>query len=184
MRKILYLTIFILSLSSFKLNNNFNNKYEPFEKLFLDFIMPSSDNVFRGIAFDMSREEVKAIELARNTTALRKSEKVDELIIECNMGSEVLDFVDITYYIDNEGVYALDAETYVITPQKSTYVFNKVKEFYSAKLGKYTLADDGYYDFKGFANDYKYKLSIKQVDFPPTGEEEGSYGMYLLIRQL
>ena len=116
-----------------------------------DLMLPSTSGVFRGISFDMSKDEVLDIETARSTVDIYQDETEDEVIVTTDMGKEILDFGDITYKFDEQGLYGIKVETYAI-------------------------AEDGYYEFtatdKVSGNDYS--IDIKNID-----DVEESFGMYM-----
>ncbi len=157
---------------------------DPFLILYNDLMLPGSGKLFRGVDFDMSRSDIKKIELARTACTETDSEKENQLIITTDMGSETLDFADIKYTFDEKGMYYIEVETYAITSEKSSYVYNKIKDYYSSSLGEGTLAEDGYLEFSSSNKNYKYQVAIKEINLDATETEEATYGMYLLISML
>lgn len=154
---------------------------EPFLEMYNDLMIPGSGLLFRGVDFDMSRTEIRKIEMSRSECSETESEKENQLIITTDLGSETLDFADIKYTFDEKGVYYIEAETYAITKEKADYLFNEVKYFYSSSLGEGVLAEDGYLEFKGSNKRYKYQVAMKEIVLEATETEQASYGMYLLF---
>lgn len=157
---------------------------DPFLILYNDLMLPGSGKLFRGVDFDMSRSEIKKIELARVSCVETDSEKDNQLIITTDMGSETLDFADIKYTFDEKGMYYIEVETYAITKEKSSYVYNKIKDFYTSSLGEGTLAEDDYLEFSSSNKRYKYQVAIKEINLEATETDDATYGMFILISML
>lgn len=174
-----------LKLSKENLNNSKKSTQEiikePFLILYEDLILPGSGGLFRGVGFDMSMKEVKKIEIERAKCSETDTEKDNQLIITTDLGLETLDFADIKYTFDKDGLFYIEAESYSITKEKSDFIFNKVKNFYTSSLGEGKIADDGYLEFFGATKKHKYQVALKKIIL--TEEEEGneSFGMYLLF---
>lgn len=144
--------------------------------LYNDLMMPNADGVFRGVAFDMSREKVYNLETKRSTISIYKDEIDEELVVTTDMGKEVLDFADITYRFDEQGLYGIQVESYATTFEKATEVFDMIIAKYTAEFGAPRIADDGYSEFDAHdpTSDYDYVISVKNID-----DVEESYGMYM-----
>ena len=142
--------------------------------LYEDLMMPEAEGFFRGINFDMTKSEVKDIETARKTVSIFEDEAENEFIITTDMGPETLNFADITYNFDTEGLYAISVESYAISLEAATEVFDMVVEDYTAKYGAPTIAEDGFTEFKGKENGKEFNIAIKNID-----DLEDSFGMYL-----
>ena len=144
--------------------------------LFNDLMMPTSGGVFRGISFDMSKATVLDIETSRSTVDVYQDETDEELIVTTDMGKEILDFGDITYRFDDQGLYGIKVETYAVSLEGATEVFDMIIERYTAEFGEPNIAEDGYYEFT--ATDEKsghdYSIAVKNID-----DIEDSYGMYM-----
>lgn len=154
---------------------------DPFLEMYTDLMIPGSGLLFRGVDFDMSRTEVRKVEMNRSECSETDSEKENQLIITTDLGPETLDFADVKYTFDEKGLYFIEVETYAITEAKSNYLYNKVKDYYTASLGEGDFAEDGYLEFKGSNKNYSYQVAIKKIDLAATETEEASYGMFLLF---
>ena len=130
---------------------------EPFLKMYTDLMIPNSGLLFRGVDFDMSRAEIRKIEIDRATCSETDSEKENQLIITTDLGPELLDFADVKYTFDEKGMYFIEVETYAITKEKASYLYNKVKDYYASSLGESAIAEDGYLEFKGTNKKYNYQ---------------------------
>lgn len=144
--------------------------------LFNDLMMPTAGGMFRGVEFDMSREKVYNLETSRSTISVYKDETDEELVLTTDMGKEVLDFADITYRFDEQGLYGIQVETYSTTFEKSAEVFDMIVEQYTREFGEPTIAEDGYTEFDAYSekSGYDYKISIKNLE-----DYEDSFGMYM-----
>jgi hypothetical protein len=154
---------------------------EPFLKMYTDLVIPNSGLLFRGIDFDMSRTEVRKIEINRAACSETIGKKYNQLIITTDLGPQVLDFADLKYTFDEKGLYFIEVETYAITKEKSSYLYNKIKDYYVASLGESTVAEDGYLEFKGANKKYNYQVAMKEILLEATETEEESYGIFLLF---
>ena len=145
-------------------------------QLYYDLMQPTASGVFRGVHFDMSKDEVYDTESVRSTVDVYKDETDEELIVTTDMGKEILDFGDITYRFDEQGLYSIKVETYAITLEGSTEVCNMIIENYTEKYGAPTWAEDGYNEFTTTdeATGHEYSIAIKNID-----DVEDSYGMYI-----
>lgn len=161
--------------------NNTTVSSEPFLEMYNDLVIPGSGLLFRGVDFDMSRTDIRKIEMDRPECSETPSEKENQLIITTDLGPETLDFADVKYTFDEKGMYYIEVETYVITKAKADYLYNKVKYFYTNSLGEGVLAEDGYLEFLGSSKKYKYQVAMKEIVLEATATEEASYGMYLLF---
>lgn len=141
-----------------------------------DLMLPTSSGVFRGVSFDMSKSKVSDIETARSTVDIYQDETESELIVTTDMGKEILDFADITYKFDEQGLYSIKVETYAVSFEGATEDFNMIIDHYTEKFGEPTIAEDGYYEFSATdevsGNDYS--IAIKNID-----DVEESFGMYM-----
>lgn len=137
----------------------------------------SSGGVFRGASFDMSKSAVKEMETARNTTSVYKDEEDKELVITTDMGADILNFADVTYTFDEQGLYHIGVESYAVSKAGADRVFNKVKSHFTSKLGTPTLADDGFYEFYGKNGKYSYVVAIYNLEY----EDSPGMEMYIYI---
>ncbi|MCB9257472.1 MAG: hypothetical protein H6579_10105 [Chitinophagales bacterium] len=144
--------------------------------LYNDLMMPTAGGMFRGVEFDMSREKVYNLETSRSTISVYKDETDEELVVTTDMGKEVLDFADITYRFDEQGLYGIQVETYATTFEKSEEVFDMIVAYYTEEFGKPSIADDGYTEFEAYSEKtgYDYKISIKNLE-----DYEDSFGLYM-----
>jgi hypothetical protein len=144
--------------------------------LYSDLMLEKVGGVFRGVYFNMSKEDVYAIEAARITGDLPKEETDEELIITTDMGEDVNDFGIITYYFDEMGLYSIGVETFIRIGPEATDVFNMTIEHYSEKYGKPVIADDGYSEFAAIdpSKGLKYSIALIEID-----DVEEGFGMYL-----
>lgn len=144
---------------------------------FNDLMLPKTNGVFRGISFDMSKEEVLEIESLRTTVEIFLNETVDELVVTSDMGREILDFADTTYRFDEQGLYAIKVETYANTSEGALIDFNQIIAYFSAKYGEPIISDaDGYYEFTATdeVSGNEYLIALKNIT-----DVEDSYGMYM-----
>lgn len=144
--------------------------------LYNDLMLPTTGGVFRGISFDMSKASVLDIETSRSTVDVYLDETDDELIVTTDMGKEILDFGDITYRFDEQGLYSIKVETYAVSLEGATKVFDMIVEKYTEEYGEPSIAEDGFYEFTGTdkksGNDFS--IAIKNID-----DVEESFGMYM-----
>lgn len=144
--------------------------------LYNDLMLPSTEGVFRGTHFDMSRDEVYDMETVRSTVDVYKDEIEEELIVTTDMGKEILDFGDITYRFDEQGLYSIKVETYAVSLEGATEVFDMIVEHYTEEYGEPTVAEDGYTEFEATdkSSGLDYSIALKNID-----DVEESYGMYM-----
>lgn len=144
--------------------------------LYNDLMLPTTGGVYRGVHFDMNRDEVYDIETARSTVDVYKDETDEELVITTDMGKEILDFGDITYRFDEQGLYGIKVETYAVSLEGATEVFDMVIDTYTEKFGEPTVAEDGYSEFNATddLSGHDYTIAVKNID-----DVEESYGMYM-----
>lgn len=144
--------------------------------LYNDLMLPTTGGVFRGIHFDMFKDEVYDVETARSTVDVYKDETDEELIITTDMGKEILDFGDVTYRFDEQGLYSIKVETYAVTFEGATKVFDMIIEHYTEEYGAPTIAEDGYSEFDATdkISGHDYTIAVKNID-----DVEESYGMYM-----
>lgn len=141
-----------------------------------DLMLPTTSGVFRGVSFDMSKSKVTNMETSRSTVDIYQDETEDELIVTTDMGKEILDFADITYKFDEQGLYSIKVESYAVTFEGATEDFNMIIEHYTEKFGEPSIAEDGYYEFSATDNvsGNDYSIAIKNID-----DVEESFGMYM-----
>lgn len=144
--------------------------------LYNDLMLPTSGGVFRGVYFDMSRDAVYDLETSRSTVDVYQDEIPEELIVTTDMGKEILDFGDITYRFDEQGLYGIKVETYNITLEGATGVYDMIIETYTEAYGEPTIAEDGFAEFTAVdaETDYEYSIAVKNID-----DVEDSYGLYM-----
>lgn len=135
----------------------------------------SSGGVFRGVSFDMSKSSVLNLETSRSTTSVYKDEVDTELVITTDMGANILNFADVTYTFDEQGLYHIGVESYAVSKSSADRVFDQVKSHFTSKLGTPKLADDGFYEFYGKNGKYNYVVAIYNLDY------EDSPGMEIYI---
>ena len=167
MKKFIPLLLIAIGLFSCNTSTTTNPLYE-------DLMLPKTEGVFRGINFDMSKSEVKDIETSRSTVKIFEDEAEDEFIVTTDMGSETLNFADITYSFDGEGLYGISVESYAISLEAATEVFDMIVADYTTKYGAPTIAEDGFAEFSGEKAGKKFDIAIKNID-----DLEDSFGMYM-----
>ena len=137
----------------------------------------SSGGIFRGASFDMAKSDVLDIENSRNTTSVYKDEEDTELVITTDMGADIMNFADVTYTFDEQGLYHIGVESYAVSKSSADRVFDMVKSYYSNKLGTPTLAEDGFYEFYGKYSGYDYVIAIYNLEY----EDSPGMEMYIYI---
>lgn len=142
--------------------------------LYEDLMLPKTEGIFRGVNFNMSKDEVKKIETARETVTVFEDESGDKFIVTSDMGPETLNFADITYNFDDQGLYGISVETYAKTIEEGTAVFDLIIAEYTAKYGAPTVAEDGFSEFSGESNGNKFDIAVKNID-----DLEDSFGLYM-----
>lgn len=144
--------------------------------LYNDLMLPTTGGVFRGIHFDMTRSQVYDIETSRSTIDVYKDETDEELVVTTDMGKEILNFGDITYRFDEQGLYAIKVETYATTLEVATEVFDMIVEEYNSRYGEATIAEDGYSEWTATDSEtgYDYAIAVKNID-----DIDDSFGMYM-----
>ncbi|MCB9226149.1 MAG: hypothetical protein H6578_03095 [Chitinophagales bacterium] len=163
-------------------DNNGNSNVEVTERvtsknqLFLDLIRPETSGMFRGIEFDMSKDEVKKIETSRGNVTIYRDETPEELIVTTDMGRNKSNFADITYSFDGQGLYSVTVESYTDTKENALEVFNEVKKYFTNKYGTPYEAEDGFSEYTIDGANKKYMIAVKNID-----NVEDSFGMYIYI---
>jgi hypothetical protein len=137
--------------------------------LFNDLFQPNDGGLFRGADFDMSKDAVLALENSRSTSSIYKDEDPNELVITTDMGKEALNFADVTYYFDEQGLYSISVESYAISKEIADSVFEMVVEHLTKLYGEGELAEDGFLDFYGEG----INVAVQNIDL------EESFGMYI-----
>lgn len=163
-----FIPLLIITIGLFSCNTTTKNV------LYEDLMLPETEGVFRGIEFDMSKEQVTKIETSRETVDIFDDQSEGSLIITTDMGPETLNFADITYDFDEKGLYAISVETYAKTPEEATEVFDLVIKEYSSKYGAPTIAEDGFSEFKAENANSKFNIAVKNIT-----DLEDSFGMYM-----
>ncbi|MEZ4929125.1 MAG: hypothetical protein R2777_03840, partial [Chitinophagales bacterium] len=131
---------------------------------------------FRGIEFDMSKDEVKKIETSRGNVTIYRDETPEELIVTTDMGRNKSNFADITYSFDGQGLYSVTVESYTDTKENALEVFNEVKKYFTNKYGAPYEAEDGFSEYTIDGANKKYMIAVKNID-----NVEDSFGMYIYI---
>ena len=153
---------------------------DPYLKMFTEFMMIDGKSVFRGVNFDMTEDEVKKIEHSYETSRENSSEKMQELFFEVDLSEELLDFADIRYSFDEKGLFFINVESYLTSPEKSKSFYKNLESYFNSAYGKGEYADDGFLEFETTKNGKKIQAAIKEVNIAPTEKDKGSYGFYLL----
>lgn len=163
-----FIPLLIIAIALFSCNTGTKNA------LYEDLMLPETTGVFRGIDFNMSKSEVKAIETARKTITIYEDESENKLIVTTDMGPDKLNFGDITYDFDGKGLYGISVETYAKTLEDATAVFDLAVKEYTSKYGAPIVAEDGFTEFEAELNGSKFSIAIKNItDF------DESFGMYM-----
>ena len=165
---VLFVTIlsFTLSFGQVNVDDQFNQLMEL-----------SSGGIFRGASFDMAKSDVLDIENSRITTSVYKDEEDSELVITTDMGADIMNFADVTYTFDEQGLYHIGVESYAVSKSSADRVFDMVKSYYTNKLGTPTLAEDGFYEFYGKYSGYDYVIAIYNLEY----EDSPGMAMYIYI---
>ncbi len=125
----------------------------------------------------MAKSDVLDIENSRNTTSVYKDEEDTELVITTDMGADIMNFADVTYSFDEQGLYHIGVESYAVSKSSADSVFDMVKSYYTNKLGTPTLAEDGFYEFYGKYSGYDYVIAIYNLEY----EDSPGMEMYIYI---
>lgn len=152
---------------------------DPYLKMLINFLDIKDEHLFRGINFDMTSEEVRKIERLFPTSRENASEKERELFFEVDLSEELLDFADLRYSFDEQGLYLINVSAYVTTEEKAFALNRYLNEYLSLRYGPATLAEDGFYEYLSSMNGRGIMISTKPVNIPPKGGNAGSYGFYL-----
>ena len=153
---------------------------DPYLKMFTEFMMIDGKSVFRGVNFDMTEDEVRKVEHSYATSRENSSEKMQELFFEVDLTSELLDFADVRYSFDEKGLYFINVESYLTSPEKSKSFYKNLESYFTKAFGEGVFADDGFLEFETTKNGQKIQAAIKEVNIAPTEKDKGSYGFYLL----
>jgi hypothetical protein len=144
--------------------------------LFTDLFQPQDGGIFRGVEFDMLKAEVLKIEKTRKSASILKDDSETKLVITTDMGSEVLNFADITYTFDEKGLYTLKVETYAVDKSTADLVYEEILTYLESLYGKGVLAEDGFVDFK--SEEKGVAVAVQNIDL------ETSFGMYIYFDML
>jgi hypothetical protein len=167
------LSVLFVAILSFTLSFGQVNVDDQFNQL----MELSSGGIFRGASFDMAKSDVLDIENSRNTTSVYKDEEDTELVITTDMGADIMNFADVTYTFDEQGLYHIGVESYAVSKSSADRVFDMVKSYYTNKLGTPTLAEDGFYEFYGKYSGYDYVIAIYNLEY----EDSPGMEMYIYI---
>lgn len=143
------------------------------EKLFEDLFLPKSGGVFRGVNFNDSRETIETIEKSRSIVTVLDDQKEGEITFTTDMGIETLNFADITYLIDEKGMFGIDVETFIQDKEMANGVYDLSIKYLTKKFGAGEIAIDGYTEFKDSKNNILF--AIKDIS------EADDYGMKIHI---
>jgi hypothetical protein len=167
------LSVLFVAILSFTLSFGQVNVDDQFNQL----MELSSGGIFRGASFDMAKSDVLDIENSRITTSVYKDEEDTELVITTDMGADIMNFADVTYTFDEQGLYHIGVESYAVSKSSADRVFDMVKSYYTNKLGTPTLAEDGFYEFYGKYSGYDYVIAIYNLEY----EDSPGMEMYIYI---
>lgn len=167
------LSVLFVAILSFTLSFGQVNVDDQFNQL----MELSSGGIFRGASFDMAKSDVLDIENSRITTSVYKDEEESELVITTDMGADIMNFADVTYTFDEQGLYHIGVESYAVSKSSADRVFDMVKSYYTNKLGTPTLAEDGFYEFYGKYSGYDYVIAIYNLEY----EDSPGMAMYIYI---
>jgi hypothetical protein len=145
------------------------------EDLYNELMEIGSGGVFRGASFDMTKAQVLKLETDRATTSVYRDETPEELVITTDMGSDILNFGDITYTFDEKGLYHIKVETFATTNEANKKVYEKIVAFYTSKFGQGVVAEDGYLEFTAKGKSQPYVIALDALD------SETSPGIYMFI---
>lgn len=167
---ILLMCVFVLSAFAQRdgLDRNGDVKVDD---MYTDLMELSSGGVFRGVRFDWTKAQVLKLETDRTTTSVYRDEKPEELVITTDMGSDLLNFADITYTFDDKGLYHIKVQSYATSNQANKKLYNNIVAYYSSKFGKPVEAEDGYLEFKAS----NYIIAMEATD------SESSPGIYIFF---
>ena len=172
MKKILIPILGLLLFTTLNAQQRANTTIDA-KPLFEDLILPDVDGIFRGVDFNMSKSQVLKIE-NRETTSIYADEEI-KLIITSDMGADFNNFADIYYWFDENGLDYIELETYAISGELSVATFEMVKDYYTQKMGKHSINENGFMEFHGKHNGQHYTIEIDYVDIA------NEYGMYIYI---
>jgi hypothetical protein len=87
-----------------------------------------SGGVFRGASFDMTKDAVYGYETERSTTSVCQDDP-NEFVITRDMGSDILNFADVTYKFDEEGLYHIKLKLMLPMRERQNNYTRKLKAF-------------------------------------------------------
>lgn len=168
MKKLFYLFLIVGLLSSCDTTN----------VLYTDLMLPTEEGVFRGISFNMPKSEVYDLEMSRSTVTIYSDDSDESLIITTDMGSEVLNFADVTYNFDDQGLYGISVQSYAVSLEAATEVFDLVIKRYTELHGKPTVDESGFsvFNAKDAVSGLDYSISVKNIV-----DLEDSYGIEMFF---
>lgn len=148
---------------------------EGYSVLFTDLFQLQDGGIFRGVEWDMTKEQVLNVESKRATSSVLENED-DKVIITSDMGEEVLNFADITYAFDEKGLYNIGVETFAVDKETSNMVYEEVIKHLNEKYGQSEVASDGFTEFKDSSK--KLLIAVSKIEL------EDSFGMYIYFEYL
>lgn len=144
---------------------------ESYSVLFTDLFQVEDGGIFRGVEWDMTKEQVLKIESKRSTSTVLENEEDKKLVITSDMGKDVLNFADITYAFDEKGLYNIGVETFAVDAATADMVHEEVLKFLNEKYGQSEVASDGFIEYKDKAK--KLLIAVSKIEL------EDSFGMYI-----
>lgn len=138
-----------------------------YSRMFVELVMPEEGGIFRGAKFDDWYEDVYDMEDGYSTSEVYE-ENDDELIITTDMGEEILDFADVTYYFDESGLYEIYADIYSNSEVREERVYNDLVKHYEDAFGvEGELAEDGFIEFVNTdpESEYEYMVAFQRLDY-------------------
>lgn len=162
------------------IENSKLDKDNPYFKMFTNFMLFDETHLFRGINLNMTEDEVRQIENEYPVSSELRSDKVNELYFEVKLSNEPLDFVDVRYTFHEGKLTFIGTEGYCSDEKKSKSMYQNLEKHFTNTLGKGQYADDGFLEFNMKNGDQNILVAIKEVNFPPAGTDDGSYGFFLL----
>lgn len=152
---LLFLTLFLCANS--QPVQNMPSSQNTFNQIF----QPNKGGVFRGIYFNLNKDQIKAHEFETHIYA----EDTNFVVYTVYLNSKESEFADIYYDFDEKGLYSINIETYLEQDTSADNLFKAASRFFTTRYGAGATMTDGYTVWKTVdnASGMNYEIAIINV---------------------
>lgn len=155
-----------------------NNDVDHSTSQLSDIILPDQGGIFRGLHFNMSKEDVSQKEF--NTKNYLNQRRYMAYNVKLTGTEDEYEFADIYYDFDRQGLFRATVETFQENERNAAQLYASIKRHYDKIYGDSYQSDDGFIVWSGKDKASGIEFEIAMIDIS-SAEDAGIFIEYYVV---